>query len=70
MTTETAAPSPLRQGTSGKLLVFISCLLLLTQQSAEIWLRAAVMVGVGIVLYFISAAVTRRSKREPHTEER
>ena len=47
-----------------------SCVLLLTQQSAEIWLRAAILVGVGVVLYFISAVVTKRSNREPQAEAR
>ncbi|KRF08832.1 amino acid permease [Arthrobacter sp. Soil782] len=45
-----------------------SCVLLLTQQSAEIWLRAAILVGVGVVLYFISAVVTKRSNRKPQAE--
>ncbi len=42
-------------------LAIASCILLLTQQSAEIWLRAAILVGVGVVLYAISAVVTRRT---------
>ncbi|GAB3533776.1 APC family permease [Arthrobacter tecti] len=45
-------------------LAVASCVLLLTQQSAEIWLRAGILVAVGVVLYFVSAAVTRRSGRE------
>ncbi|GAA2173742.1 APC family permease [Arthrobacter parietis] len=45
-----------------------SCVLLLTQQSAEIWLRAAILVGVGVVLYFISAVVTKRSNRKLQAE--
>lgn len=38
----------------------ISCLVLLTQQSAEIWLRAGILVAVGVVLYFVSTMVARR----------
>lgn len=31
-----------------------SCVLLLTQQSAKVWLLAAVLLGVGVVLYFVA----------------
>lgn len=37
-----------------------SCLLLLTQQSAQVWLFAGVLLVVGVVLYVIARGVTRR----------
>lgn len=48
----------------------ISCILLLTQQSAEIWLRAAILIGIGVVLYFVSTVVTKRAKRGLQAEEK
>jgi APA family basic amino acid/polyamine antiporter len=36
-----------------------SCLLLLTQQTAKVWLFAAVLLAVGVVLYFVARAATR-----------
>ena len=35
-----------------------SCVLLLTQQTAMVWLFAGVLLGVGVVLYFIARAAT------------
>lgn len=40
-----------------------SCILLLTQQSAQVWLYAAILLGVGAVLYAISRLTTRGSVR-------
>ena len=40
-----------------------SCVLLLTQQTAETWLRAAALLAVGLVLYLVSQAATRREDR-------
>jgi amino acid transporter len=37
-----------------------SCVLLLTQQSAKVWLFAAILLAVGAVLYFAARAATRR----------
>ncbi|MBX7450415.1 APC family permease [Mycolicibacterium sp. 3033] len=37
-----------------------SCLLLLTQQSAQVWLFAGVLLVVGVVLFVIARGVTRR----------
>lgn len=37
-----------------------SCVLLLTQQTATVWLFAAILLTVGIVLYFIARTATRR----------
>ncbi|WP_323959721.1 amino acid permease [Arthrobacter sp. JZ12] len=46
----------------------LSCVVLLTQQSAEIWLRAAILIAVGVVLYFVSSAVTRRNNLRAEAE--
>jgi APA family basic amino acid/polyamine antiporter len=35
-------------------LAIVSCLVLLTQQSAETWLRAGVLILVGVALYFLA----------------
>jgi basic amino acid/polyamine antiporter, APA family len=40
-----------------------SCVLLLTQQSATVWLFAAVLLAVGVVLYLMSRAALRLSSR-------
>ena len=37
-----------------------SCVLLLTQQSATVWLFAAVLLAIGVVLYVVARTVTRR----------
>jgi amino acid transporter len=37
-----------------------SCVLLLTQQSAKVWLFAAILLAVGAVLYFVARTATRR----------
>ncbi|WP_309070247.1 APC family permease [Arthrobacter sp.] len=47
-----------------------SCLVLLTQQSAEIWLRAAILIGVGVVLYVISTVVSKRTNAGQRAETR
>ena len=44
-------------------LAIASCVLLLTRQTAETWLRAAVLLAVGLVLYLLSRAATRREER-------
>lgn len=41
-----------------------SCLLLLTQQTAKVWLFAAILLAVGVVLYFVARATTRRTSSE------
>jgi amino acid transporter len=40
-----------------------SCVLLLTQQSAKVWLFAGVLLVVGAVLYVLARAATRRGSR-------
>jgi APA family basic amino acid/polyamine antiporter len=41
-------------------LAVLSCLILLTQQSGEVWLRGGIIVAVGVVLYAITRLVRRR----------
>lgn len=41
-------------------LAVLSCLILLTQQSGEVWLRGGIIVAVGVVLYVITRVVRRR----------
>jgi amino acid transporter len=42
------------------LLAIVSCLVLLSQQSAETWLRAGILLGVGVVLYFVTRTHSTR----------
>ena len=43
-----------------RLLGVVVCAGLLTQREAEIWLRAGILLVIGLVLYAINVAVTRR----------
>jgi amino acid transporter len=38
-----------------------SCILLLTQQDAKVWLFGAILLAVGAVLYLVARVATRRS---------
>jgi amino acid transporter len=42
----------------------LSCILLLTQQSGQVWLYAAILLAVGVVLYFVARFTGRRSGRD------
>jgi APA family basic amino acid/polyamine antiporter len=44
-------------------LAIASCVLLLTRQTAETWLRAAVLLAVGLVLYLLGRLATRGEDR-------
>lgn len=46
----------------------VSCLVLLTQQSAGTWLRAGILLAVGAVLYLVTRRASRR-RPEPQTAE-
>jgi amino acid transporter len=46
-----------------------SCVLLLTQQSARVWLFAAVLIAVGAVLYLLARTTTRRETPAAAREE-
>lgn len=43
-----------------------SCVLLLTQQSAQVWLFAAILLAVGVVLYRVARGVRRRHALRDH----
>lgn len=46
----------------------LSCILLLTQQSGQVWLFGAILLAVGLVLYVVSRGVGgRRESRKEHT---
>jgi APA family basic amino acid/polyamine antiporter len=47
-----------------------SCVLLLTQQSGQVWLYAAVLLAVGVVLYFIARATRGRAGTTSGTDAR
>jgi hypothetical protein len=40
----------------------LSCILLLTQQDAQVWLFGALLLAAGVVLHFLAKAV--RSRRD------
>ncbi|CAJ1587238.1 APC family permease [[Mycobacterium] wendilense] len=42
-----------------------SCLLLLSQQTAKVWLFAAILLAVGVVLYFVAQAASRHDANGP-----
>ncbi len=46
-----------------------SCVLLLTQQAARVWLFAAILLAVGAVLYVVARAATRRETRAAARED-
>ena len=41
----------------------LACVGLLTQQEGEIFVRAAILVGIGLVLYLVNLVFTRREDR-------
>lgn len=45
----------------------LSCLLLLTQQTATVWLFGAILLAVGAVLYLVARAASRRSATRSST---
>jgi len=46
-----------------------SCVLLLTQQTATVWLFAAILLTVGAVLYVVARAATRNESRTAARED-
>jgi amino acid transporter len=57
--------SHFRVWTAVPVLGVASCVLLLTQQTAKVWLFAAILLAVGAVLYFSARAATRRTAAKP-----
>ncbi|MGJ3190054.1 APC family permease [Paenarthrobacter sp. FR1] len=49
-------------------LALVSCVVLMFQQGADIWMRAAILLGIGLVLYFVSRWIRegKRSATPPH----
>jgi amino acid transporter len=41
-----------------------SCVLLMTQQTAKVWMFAGILMAVGVVLYFVARAATNRTADE------
>ena len=60
---ETVAHRHFRVWTAVPVLGVASCVLLLTQQTAKVWLFAAILLAVGAVLYVLARAATRRGSR-------
>lgn len=50
-------------------LAIASCVLLLTQQSGAVWLRAAILLAVGLVLYLIQRLAKRSSTRQDSSSD-
>jgi len=46
-------------------LAAVSCVVLLTQQTAAVWLRGGIMIAAGVVLHLVTALARRRSRPEP-----
>ena len=46
----------------------ISCLALMTQQRADIYLRGGILLAIGAALFFLNILITRRLDREPAVE--
>ncbi len=42
-----------------------SCVLLLSQQTAKVWLFAAILLAAGVVLYYVARAAARRGAHDP-----
>ena len=53
-----------RTPTALPVLALITCVVLLTQQSAATWLRAGLLLAVGVALYFVGNVLGSRNKTE------
>ena len=60
---DTVEHSHFRVWTAVPVLGVASCVLLLTQQTAKVWLFAAILLVVGVVLYLSARVATRRADR-------
>lgn len=56
-----------RTPTALPVLALITCAVLLTQQSAATWLRAGLLLAVGIALYFVGRVVSKKTATEPRS---
>jgi len=57
---DTVSHEHFRVWTAVPVLGVASCVLLLTQQTAQVWLFAAILLAVGVVLYLVARATSRR----------
>jgi len=62
---DTVAHDHFRVWTAVPVLGVGSCILLLTQQDAKVWLFGAILLGVGAVLYLVARVATRHSATRP-----
>lgn len=53
-----------RTPTALPVLALITCVVLLTQQSAATWLRAGLLLAVGVALYFVGSVLSSRNTTE------
>lgn len=65
---DTVEHSHFRVWTFVPVLGVASCILLLTQQTAKVWLFGAILLAVGVVLYFSARAATRRTAAKSPAE--
>ncbi|OZD07898.1 amino acid permease [Rhodococcus sp. 06-221-2] len=56
-----------RTPTALPVLALITCAVLLTQQSAATWLRAGLLLAVGIALYYVGRVVSNKTETEPRS---
>ena len=56
-----------RTPTALPVLALITCAVLLTQQSAATWLRAGLLLAVGIALYYVGRVVSNKTATEPRS---
>lgn len=59
-----------RAWTAIPVLALVSCVVLLTQQSAGTWARAGIMLAVGVVLHFLARSRSQRSADRAGGDER
>lgn len=51
-------------------LALVSCVVLLTQQGADIWIRAGILLGAGLVLFFLSRWIRTGKRPEGSADHR
>ncbi|WP_052058876.1 APC family permease [Rhodococcoides fascians] len=59
-----------RTPTALPVLALITCAVLLTQQSAATWLRAGLLLAVGVALYVVGTVLTRKTTTEQRSTSR
>lgn len=51
-------------------LALVSCIVLLFQQGADIWIRAAILLGIGLVLFFVSQWIRARRRSDAQSQRK